>query len=614
MKRTPRPSGSSGARRAAAAARPVPVGPPPASLSAPAVLPWIVAGVALLVPGVMLILARAAGGPFAFPVDDAWIHLTYARNLADHGAWTYFPGDPSTTGSTAPLFTMIEALLFRATRNEFAIGLGLGLAGYALFLAAFVLWAKNRIGHAGWAALAVALVALDGRFGMLAASGMETSLFLAGLALAFLAWTSGGALLAGLALGVTVWIRPEALLLAAVFAIDAAIARRMPRHGRAGLALFVLLVAGYVVFNSVTGGAAFPNTLAAKSAFYSGRGLGVFLHDDVAATFAAAWAALLPIALVYGVVRLSRTFAQRPERAPSLAEVGWTVALPLAYACVLPFSHRFNRYLVPALPALAIAGAHGLRRTIEWLKPRGARSRLIGPAVAAVLIGAQASWFAYSWTEYGAIARYTAERQVQAGHCLAAHTPKDAIVATHDVGAIGFYSGRRIVDMAGLVSPEVVPHLNRPDWLAWLDAYLDRRHVTHLAVLEEWQPVDNQPPIFEASPEPEVLHVYDWRPGRTHLLTTELTGRLAAARAALEENVLPLARTAVEDVLRRDPQAASAWTLMGIVRGRAGALADADSAFHRALALDPESEVAKNAIARIEAPGRFDTTAVIPGP
>lgn len=602
MKRTPRPSGTPAARPAATKpATPV-----------PGFLPWIVAAVALLVPGVMLLLARRTGGPFAFPVDDAWIHLTYARNLADHGAWTYFPGDPSTTGSTAPLFTMIEALLFHATRNEFAIGLGLGIAAYAAFLVAFVLWAKKRIGHPGWVALAVALVALDGRFGMLAASGMETSLFLAGVALAFLAWTSGAALLAGLALGVTVWVRPEAMLLAAVFAIDAAIARRMPRHGRAGLALFLALVAGYVAFNVVTGGAAFPNTLAAKSAFYAARGLGAFLHDDVAATFAAAWAALLPIAVVSGVVRLSRTLAQRPEHAPSLAEVGWAVALPLAYAFVLPFSHRFNRYLVPALPALAIAGAHGLRRTLEWLKPRGVRPPLIGPALAAVLLAAQATWFAYSWTEYGAIARYTAERQVQAGRWLAAHTPPDAIVATHDVGAIAFYSRRRIVDMAGLVSPEVVPHLNQPDWLGWLTAYLDRRRVTHLAVLEEWQPVDNQPPLFEASPDPEVMHVYDWRPGRTHLLSTDLTGRLAAARAALQENSLPLARVAVEDALRRDPQAASAWTLMGIVRGRAGALADADSAFHRALALDPESEVAKNAIARIEAPGRFDTTAVKP--
>jgi len=582
--------------------------------SAPAWLPWAAALLGLLPPAVMLLRARAAGGPFAFPVDDAWIHLNYARNLADHHAWTYFPGDHTTTGSTAPLFTMLEALAFQLTRNEFVIGLSLGLAGYALFLAVLARWAGKRLGHAGWAALAVGVVACDGRFGMLAASGMETSLFLAGIALAFLAWTSENAITTALALGITTWIRPEALLLAGVFAIDAGLTRREPRHARIGLAVLVLLVAGYAVFNFVTGGAAFPNTLAAKSAYYAGRGLATFLREDVAATFAAAWAALLPLALVRGLVLLRRAWSR--QATGSLAEIGWTVALPLAYAFVLPFSHRFNRYLVPALPALAVAGVAAVRATVEWLKTHGVRSRFAGPVLAVALLGAQGGYFEYSLSEYGAIARYTAERQVQAGRWLAVNTPRSAVVATHDVGAIAFYSGRRIVDMVGLVSPEVVPHLRRPDYLAWLASDFDRHGVTHLAVLDEWQPVDNETPIFEASPEPEVLHVYRWRPGHTHLLATDLAGRLADARTALEENQFPLARTTVHDVLARDPNSAAAWSLLGVVEGRAGNLVVADSAFHRALALYPESETAKTAITRIEAPGvmRGDSTETTPTP
>lgn len=576
----------------------------------PTWLPWAAAFLGLLPPAVMLLRARAAGGPFAFPVDDAWIHLTYARNLADHHAWTYFPGDHSTTGSTAPLFTMLEALAFQLTRNEFVIGLTLGLAGYALFLATLARWAGKRIGHAGWAALAVGVVACDGRFGMLAASGMETSLFLAGIALAFLAWTSENALTTALALGITTWIRPEALLLAGVFAIDAGLMRREPRHARLGLAVLVLLVAGYAVFNFVTGGSAFPNTLAAKSAYYAGRGLATFLREDVAATLAAAWAALLPLALVRGLVMLRRALAR--ENAESVAEIGWTLALPLAYAFVLPFSHRFNRYLIPALPALAIAGVAALRATVEWLKTRGVRSRFAGPVLAVALLGAQGGYFEYSLSEYGAIARYTADRQVKTGRWLAAHTPPAAVIATHDVGAIAYYSGRRIVDMVGLVSPEVVPHLHKPDYLAWLASDFDRKGVTHLAVLEEWQPVDNQTPLFEASPEPEILHVYAWRPGHTHLLAIDLADRLSAARAALEENQIPPARAAAQEVLARDPNSAAGWTMLGVVEGRAGHLAVADSAFHRALALYPESEVARTSITRIEAPGvvRSDSTGI----
>jgi hypothetical protein len=41
-----------------------------------------------------------------FPLDDAWIHLTYARNLAEHGEWAFRLGEQS-AGSTAPLWTAL---------------------------------------------------------------------------------------------------------------------------------------------------------------------------------------------------------------------------------------------------------------------------------------------------------------------------------------------------------------------------------------------------------------------------------------------------------------------------------------------------------------------------
>jgi hypothetical protein len=44
-----------------------------------------------------------------FPLDDAWIHQTYARNLALHGEWAFLPGQPS-AGSTAPLWSALLAV------------------------------------------------------------------------------------------------------------------------------------------------------------------------------------------------------------------------------------------------------------------------------------------------------------------------------------------------------------------------------------------------------------------------------------------------------------------------------------------------------------------------
>jgi Gpi18-like mannosyltransferase len=250
----------------------------------------------MAVPVAMLLRAAATGAGGSLPIDDAWIHLTYARTLAAGGGFRYFPGDATTTGSTAPLFTLLEALGFLVTRNEIAIAVTLGLAAHLVFLLALARWAGRRLGHAGWTAFVVALVAADGRFGILAASGMETSLFLAGLAVAFAAWAADDALAAGLALGAATWVRPEALVLAGVFAIDAALARQLPRRVLAGLGACVALVAAYLAFNRLTGGALLPLSLAAKAAYYGDRPLARFLSDDVAATFGGGWLLLAPFA------------------------------------------------------------------------------------------------------------------------------------------------------------------------------------------------------------------------------------------------------------------------------------------------------------------------------
>jgi len=41
------------------------------------------------------------------------------------------------------------------------------------------------------------------------------------------------------------------------------------------------------------------------------------------------------------------------------------------------------------------------------------------------------------------------------GRWLASNSDEAAVVATPDIGAIGFYSGRKVLDLGGLVSPEI---------------------------------------------------------------------------------------------------------------------------------------------------------------
>lgn len=46
-----------------------------------------------------------------FPLDDAWIHQTFARNLFEHREWSFNPGQP-TSGSTSPLWTLLLTIAY----------------------------------------------------------------------------------------------------------------------------------------------------------------------------------------------------------------------------------------------------------------------------------------------------------------------------------------------------------------------------------------------------------------------------------------------------------------------------------------------------------------------
>ena len=167
------------------------------------------------------------------------------------------------------------------------------------------------------------------------------------------------------------------------------------------------------------------------------------------------------------------------------------------------------------------------------------------------------------------------------------------MVATHDIGAIAFYSQRRIVDIMGLVTPEVVPHIRKPDYVPFLERLFAARHVTHLAVLQNWQAVDNQAPLFEADPNPELLDIYDWRPGTTHLVSAPVYGGERSVLAELDSGRYEEAMAHVRVLLALDARASTVWSLYGNVLERSGRSAEAESAFRGALVLFPRSAEAR---------------------
>jgi hypothetical protein len=66
---------------------------------------------------------------------------------------------------------------------------------------------------------------------------------------------------------------------------------------------------------------------------------------------------------------------------------------------------------------------------------------------------------------------------------LRANTPPDAVVATQDIGVLAYFSQRRLVDMAGLTEPAVVPIMHQPEQMA---AYIRARGGSYVAVFPSY--------------------------------------------------------------------------------------------------------------------------------
>jgi hypothetical protein len=93
---------------------------------------------------------------------------------------------------------------------------------------------------------------------------------------------------------------------------------------------------------------------------------------------------------------------------------------------------------------------------------------------------------------------------VAAAHWIAETLPEDELLAVHDIGAVGYFAPRPILDVAGLINPEVVPIVNDADAL-W--ALLEARNARYLMAFPDQIPGDDVD-------DPRLCFVWE-SPGRT---------------------------------------------------------------------------------------------------
>jgi hypothetical protein len=465
---------------------------------------------------------RQIAGAVGFPLDDSWIHLHFARNLAEGAGFSYNPGRLA-AGSTAPLWTLLLAAGAAVFGPSLATAKTLGV-GATLAAALLTRRAAAAFGAPPGVALVAALGLLwTGPIAWGALSGMEVSLAALLVAAALVAhardrrvWSAAWAALAVLA-------RPESLLLVPFLALARPLGRgrALVFAGVTGAALVPM-----VLFSLWTSGVPYPATAAAKVEGGLIGWLGglrepaaltwllrpwSFFQEWIVWLFTTHW--VLPLAMFPGLV-VAWVRGGRVLGVPALA----LLAHPLGMALLAPYrgpAFQEGRYSIHLLPlafvllavvaGIFVAGTAstpwtegGLRKvrrgsdTPDQPLPGQPSS---GPpvrrpawgciAVVAYLAMAVVTLVPAA-SRYGWAVQNINAMQVHLGRWVDANLPKSARIAVNDIGAIAYFSRREVIDLMGLVTPEIIPYRRQGE--PGVLRYLLETCPDHLIIFPAWFP------------------------------------------------------------------------------------------------------------------------------
>ena len=409
----------------------------------------------------LCLLVVLAEVPFVeYVTDDTFIHLQFSKNLLAGRGFSFNAGEP-TYGFTSPAWVLLISGVGLTGAELLWTSKALGLLALVLCAVCFYLLAfrvsSDRL-LARVAAVVWALNAWSVRWGI---SGMETSLFTAWAVLSFYLLVkergTGRLRYYPWVLGPACLIRPEAVLLLLICGAAVVVSSKEGRWRQGaytvlpGIAVSLAWFSyAFVRFDSIA-----PNTVAVKAGRFislARTGEGAYVVTKILGLTNA------PELLLAACVILSAVLWRRAVRLPGafhLAAVGWLVLLPGTY--VLRDVQVVSRYLVPVIPLLVLYGFLAMRYGAERLGLSRTRVHQFAFGLATVCVTLNLSVLALvAYPHTHSFSRDMRDSLMFLGKWFARNTPADATVALPDIGAFAYYSDRRVVDLGGLVTPEMM--------------------------------------------------------------------------------------------------------------------------------------------------------------
>lgn len=413
-----------------------------------------------------------------FLTDDAFITFRYARNIALGLGFVYNEGE-RVLGTSSPLWALILSLM-EVLRIGVIHGAVLISAVASAFTAIIVYRFAEWLRFGRLWIIPVMLYILWPRSLAAEMSGMETAVYTLFITAAFYFQFTRKTYYALAAATLAAVARPEGLLLVAILAAYNLYAHRDEWVGVLAVPAIILLP--WLAFATWYFGSPVPNSIVAKLALYSRHGaeqpLDHFLY-------------ILGLRQPFGWFLLAGTiFGCRwlyAKQAFGKLELLWLV-LTIGFF-TFSRTHLFFWYVAPIYPIYLLIASGALLWAVDrsdWLADR--QGGLIPILVLVIIVGLGAADI-ISIRDHRRQQEVSNNVHLAIGWHIRTSSAEGDEVAAEDIGYIGFYSRRDILDRDGLVSPEAIPY-NRagrygqlvydynPDWVVAATASPISRFVT----------------------------------------------------------------------------------------------------------------------------------------
>ncbi|MDD2621164.1 MAG: hypothetical protein PHC92_10925 [Syntrophomonadaceae bacterium] len=448
---------------------------------------YVIAVITTLTLAGFYLLNQSSGGNAAWvglPLDDGWIHLSYARSLAENGWFYYNPGEAE-AGMSSPAWVIILGFAYKVltplnvSPQWCAKGLSLLFAIGVPILVYHLAKALKLDRKWAWAAGLLAILEPNLAYGNVA--GMEVSMFTFLTLLALLLSWYERYILAGLVLGLMVITRGEGTLNALIIGIIPLGMLYFKGHQNLkfidknelflGLKLFLpsfLLGIAWVIYNYSINGHPLPNSYYVKHNFalgyfnleniinviqgYLGHLLlfkGIMLPLTITLLIIAIYALYHNKQLIMSIPLILIPFIQLYAFSINIKVLA--VATPWTY-----FTRRYMDFIIPILILLIIVALDFL-----WKAASRSQNRFIITSTPllmyVVIIFITINLFQFNKVfieEYSWNTDNIEKVEVEMGKWVRDNIPANASIAVTDAGAVRFWSrpDHRIIDFMGLNS------------------------------------------------------------------------------------------------------------------------------------------------------------------